>query len=64
MIKEYIETPISAKCDVLVCGGGFAGISAALSAARHGAKVILVEKEYMLGGLGTAGYCNILSSTL
>ena len=37
------------KYDVAVCGGGFAGISAALAAAREG------EKEYMLGGLGTAG---------
>ena len=41
--------------DVAVCGGGFAGISAALAAAREGKSVILFEKEYMLGGLGTAG---------
>lgn len=41
--------------DVAVCGGGFAGISAALAAAREGKKVILFEKEYILGGLGTAG---------
>lgn len=59
MIKEHIETPITMSCDVLVCGGGFAGISAALSAARHGRKVILLEKEYMLGGLGTAGLITI-----
>ena len=59
MIKEYLETPITMSCDVLVCGGGFAGISAALSAARHGSKVILLEKEYMLGGLGTAGLITI-----
>ena len=43
------------KFDVAVCGGGFAGISAALAAAREGKKVVLFEKEYMLGGLGTAG---------
>lgn len=41
--------------DVAVCGGGFAGISAALAAKRAGARVVLFEKEYMLGGLGTAG---------
>ena len=41
--------------DIAVCGGGFAGISAALAAAREGKKVILFEKEYLLGGLGTAG---------
>lgn len=45
--------------DVAVCGGGFAGISAALAAARQGKKVILFEKEYMLGGLGTAGLITI-----
>lgn len=45
--------------DVAVCGGGFAGISAALSAAREGAKVILFEKQFMLGGLGTAGLVTI-----
>ena len=45
--------------DVAVCGGGFAGISAALAAARQGKKVILFEKEYILGGLGTAGLVTI-----
>lgn len=45
--------------DVAVCGGGFAGISAALAAAREGKKVILFEKQYMLGGLGTAGLVTI-----
>lgn len=41
--------------DVAVCGGGIAGISAALAARRMGKKVVLFEKEYVLGGLGTAG---------
>ena len=45
--------------DVAVCGGGIAGISAALAAARCGKKVVLFEKEYMLGGLGTAGLITI-----
>lgn len=45
--------------DVAVCGGGFAGISAALAARREGARVVLFEKEYMLGGLGTAGLVTI-----
>lgn len=54
-ILEHIETPVVDGCDCLVCGGGFAGISAALAAARQGRSVILLEKSYMLGGLGTAG---------
>ena len=58
-IKEKIETKITKECDVLVAGGGIAGISAALAAARQGKKVILLEKEYILGGLGTAGLITI-----
>lgn len=45
--------------DVAVCGGGIAGISAALAAARGGKRVILLEKQWMLGGLGTAGLVTI-----
>lgn len=58
-ISENIETKITKECDVLVAGGGIAGISAALAAARQGKKVILLEKEYILGGLGTAGLITI-----
>ena len=58
-IKEHIETQITDSCDVLVCGGGFGGISAALAAKRQGKKVISLEKQYMLGGLGTAGLVTI-----
>lgn len=58
-ITEKIETNITKECDVLVAGGGIAGISAALAAARQGKKVILLEKEYILGGLGTAGLITI-----
>lgn len=58
-IRESLQTPVAKVCDVLVCGGGFAGISAALAAARQGKKVILLEKQFMLGGLGTAGLITI-----
>ena len=53
------ELPQLADCDVLVCGGGFGGISAALAAARQGKRVILLEKQYVLGGLGTSGLVTI-----
>lgn len=59
IITEHLETAVTASCDVLVCGGGFAGISAALAAARQGKSVILLEKQYILGGLGTAGLVTI-----
>ena len=58
-IEEKISEPIAKKCDVLVAGGGFAGISAALAAARHGKKVLLIENEFGLGGLGTLGIVTI-----
>ncbi|MBE6413831.1 MAG: FAD-dependent oxidoreductase [Verrucomicrobiaceae bacterium] len=38
------------KCDVLVAGGGLAGVCAAISAARNGAKVVLVQNRSRLGG--------------
>lgn len=40
----------NAFCDVLVIGGGVAGLSAALAAGRSGARVILVEQDFELGG--------------
>lgn len=59
IIQEYIKTPIYEQCDVLVCGGGFAGISAALAASRQGKRVILIEKQFILGGLATSGLVTI-----
>lgn len=49
------EVEVRHEPDVLVAGGGPAGIAAALSAARQGASVRLVEAQGCLGGMGTAG---------
>ena len=43
------------RYDVVVVGGGIAGVSAALAAARAGAKVCLLERFCALGGLATIG---------
>ncbi len=58
-ITEVREIPVRGAYDTIVCGGGVAGIAAALSAARCGAKTLLLEREYMLGGLATAGLVTI-----
>ena len=47
--------PLIADCDVIVAGGGPAGIAAAVSAARAGAKVRLFEMHGALGGIWTSG---------
>jgi hypothetical protein len=61
------EVQISREVDVLVVGGGPAGIGAAVSAARTGASILLLEKRGFLGGNITACYvetCNwFLSGT-
>ena len=41
--------------DVIVVGGGVAGIAAAVASSRGGAKTLLMEKTVVLGGLGTQG---------
>ena len=46
------------KYDLIVVGGGIAGVASAVSAAREGLSVILIEKGSCLGGVGTAGLVN------
>ena len=41
--------------DLVVVGGGMAGISAAVAASRHGLKTLILEKRTVLGGLATVG---------
>ena len=48
--SEPHMTLVELTCDVLVAGGGMAGVCAAISAARHGAKVVLVQDRSRLGG--------------
>ncbi|MDY0168941.1 MAG: FAD-dependent oxidoreductase [Thermoguttaceae bacterium] len=48
------DVPIVRRVDVLVCGGGPAGVGAALFAARTGAKTMLLESMPFLGGVWTA----------
>lgn len=55
LVEHERAVPVAGTSDVLVCGGGPAGISAALAAARAGASVQLIEVAGCLGGVWTAG---------
>lgn len=58
-IKYEKYLPIKKKYDVIVCGGGVAGVAAAVSSAKNGLSTLLLEKSNMLGGLGTLGLINL-----
>lgn len=63
--RRFIEelprsTPVKTETEVLVIGGGSAGVSAAVAAARNGAEVMLVERLGYLGGLATGGLIILL----
>jgi hypothetical protein len=48
------QTPVSGDYDVVVLGGGPAGLAAAAAAGQHGRSVLLIERYGFLGGMGTA----------
>ncbi|HQK93181.1 MAG TPA: FAD-dependent oxidoreductase [Armatimonadota bacterium] len=56
------EIPIRHTADVVVCGGGPAGVAAAVAAARRGADTLLLERYGCLGGLATGGLVLVLPS--
>jgi flavin-dependent dehydrogenase len=59
-IKEPArETPIAMKADVVVVGGGPAGVGAAICAARNGADTIVIEKFGSLGGTNNTGLMSV-----
>ncbi len=68
--QEMLEVPATSipvygDADIVVLGGGPAGITSAISAARNGKKVILIERYGFLGGMGTAAgvtnFCGVES---
>ena len=60
IVEQEQQIPVHAEADVLVVGGGPAGLCAAVSAARNGAKVVLMERYGYLGGMATGGYVLLL----
>ncbi|WP_322797280.1 FAD-dependent oxidoreductase [Tepidiforma sp.] len=60
IVEPERRVPVIAETDVLVVGGGAAGIAAAVAAARQGARTMLVERYGSLGGLATNGLIILL----
>jgi hypothetical protein len=55
IVEASRSTPVVNQSDVLICGGGPAGVAAAIAAAREGARASLIEVHGCLGGVWTAG---------
>jgi hypothetical protein len=62
-IIQQVETEVLPEVDVIVAGGGTAGVVAALAAARNGARVTLIERYGYLGGMLTAGNAGLTMYT-
>ena len=63
--KEYVlsssqQIPVVASTDVVVIGAGPAGLTAAVSAARNGCSVTLLERYHHLGGMASGGMVLVL----
>ena len=63
MSTYSIQAKKYGEYDVAVCGGGTAGVAAAIAAARGGAKTILIERTFSVGGMLTIGEAGITKFT-
>ena len=57
-ITETLSTPVMGAYDVIVVGGGPAGIGAAITAGRKGLKTLVIERYGFFGGTWTAALVN------
>ncbi len=67
MASNFLEParhlPILGEWDVVVCGGGAAGCAAAVAAARHGARTLIIERDSHFGGTTVSALVNVILST-
>ena len=64
IVEPEKRTPVVDEVDVIVVGGGSAGVAAGVSAARNGANTILIERDGFFGGVSTAGCTGGFSNML
>ena len=57
------DVPVAGHYDVVVCGGGPAGIAATVAAGQLGAETLLIEQLSTLGGIGTGAFINSWGDT-
>ncbi|MFK8035845.1 MAG: FAD-dependent oxidoreductase, partial [Hyphomicrobiales bacterium] len=60
ILAQSEQIPVVAQTDVVVIGGGAAGVTAAVSAARNGCSVTLLERYHHLGGMASGGMVLVL----
>ena len=60
VLSKSERIPVVANSDVIVVGAGPAGLSAAISAARNGCKVTLLERYHHMGGMASGGMVLVL----
>lgn len=63
IIEKEKRTPVTDEAEVVVAGGGPAGLAAAIASARFGAKTVLIERYGCLGGMATGGLVITLVET-
>lgn len=63
VVERERRTPITDDADVIIAGGGPAGVAAAMGSARLGVKTMLIERYGCLGGLATSGLVITLVET-
>nr|MBI2905494.1 FAD-binding oxidoreductase [Chloroflexota bacterium] len=60
-LKSFADRPLPATADVIVIGGGYTGISAALQLAKHGARVTLLEAQTLGWGASSRNGGQVLT---
>ena len=64
LTSDDVRDDVVTRSDVVVVGGGPAGVSAAVAAARNGASVTLLERYAALGGLASGGMVLVLDDMI